>query len=133
MYSYDRRKIAAQMDVPAKWHDIVTRHAAAEAREMEDLLHEMARYLKSEGLVLDVGRSYLGKEFHGSDGFRREGQLVVSEAKENTIKGSKEQIEKWVRAATELHGSAKKIGDGPALRQVDDEPVGVWQIDISES
>lgn len=134
MYSYDRRKTAAKLDVYSNWLDIVNKHEASERREMQDLLESLVRYLRSEGLELDVKRSHIGKEYHGSDGARLSGQLVVAEARENVVQASKpEQIRKWVEDATGLYGYPKKIGEGPTLRQVDDQPVGVWLVDISQS
>lgn len=134
MYSYDRQtKTAATMDAHSKWRDIVDKHEAAEHKEMEALLKEMAKYLKSVGLDLDVGKSYLGKEYHGSDGVRRAGELVVSERAENNILVERpEMIAKWVAEATDMHGSARRIGTGPGKRQVDDLPIGIWAVDISE-
>lgn len=133
MYSYDRQKTAAKLDVYSKWRDIVDKHDAAERKEMDALLQDMVRYLRSEGLELDVKRSHIGKYYHGSDGVRMEGTLVVAEAWNNVAQALKpDWIRKWVEAATGLYGGTpQKIGEGPKLRQVDDQPVVVWQIDIS--
>lgn len=130
-YSYDRRKVAVQLDVHDKWRDIVDKHAKEEQKDFEDLLKDMVKYLKSEGLDLDVKRSSLGKYYAGSDGVRMTGELVVSERPENTIEANAKSIQKWVQAATGLWGGGvRRIGEGPAKRQVDDKPVGVWTIDV---
>ena len=134
MYSYDRRKTAASMDAHAKWRDIIRKHEKAEREELDALVKEMAKYLKSEGLELDVRKSYLEKDYHGSDGYRLTGALIVSESKENNVKVTDPQwIRKWVEAATGLYGFVMKTGEGPALRQVDDLPVGVWEVTFDGS
>lgn len=132
-YDYDRAKTAATMDVHAKWRAIVDKHAEAERREMQALLKDMVKYLKSNGLDLDINRSYLSKVEHGSDGMRLSGELIVSERAENVLKIERpDMLAKWVAEATELHGGARKIGEGPAKRQADDLPVGVWAVDVSQ-
>lgn len=130
-YSYDRRKVAAKLDVHDKWRDIVDKHAKEEAQDFQDLLKEMVKYLKSEGLDLDLKRSHLGKYHAGSDGVRMSGELVVSERQENNIEANAKSVQQWVEAATGLWGGGvRKIGEGPGKRQVDDKPVGVWTIDV---
>lgn len=120
------------MDVDAKWAAIVRKHAEAERREMQDLLEEMARYLGSQGLILDLKRSYLGKDDHASDGARMSGELTVMEDPQNNIKAETEDmIRKWVQEGTGLYGSVRKLSEGPQKRQVDDLPVGHWTVDIS--
>jgi hypothetical protein len=131
-YSYDRQKTAAKLDVHSKWRDVVDKHAEAEQKDFEALLKDTAKYLKSEGLDLDLKRSWLGKRYSGSDGVRRTGELYVSERPENTIEANERSIVRWVEAATDMHGSARKVGEGPAKRQVDDKPVGVWVVDVGE-
>lgn len=116
------QKDAAEMDVQQEWEDIVRKHAKAEQDDMDALLKKMVPYLKSVGYDLDVSKSYLGKEMHGSDGNRRRGALVITERKENTVKmESPAKVAQWVASATGLHGSAKRI-DGDT-----------WLVDIDEN
>ena len=121
MYSYDRSKTAAPMDFHAKWSEIVTKHAQAERHDFDQLLQEAVKYLRSVGYDLDVGKSYLGKEYHGSDGVRMSGELHITERAENAAKGERpEQVQKWIKEALMLHGSARK-GSGEYA----------WVVDIS--
>jgi hypothetical protein len=109
MYSYDRRKTAAKMEVFDQWRDIVERHEKAEQREFKLLLHELVPYFKSNGLDLDVGKSFIGKEWHGSDGWRITGQFVVSERAENTVKSeTPESVKGWVEEATGMYCHPRK-------------------------
>jgi len=116
------QKSAAEMDVHAEWADIIRKHAKAEQDDMDALLKKMVPYLKSVGYDLDVSKSYLGKEQHGSDGNRRRGALVITERAENAAKAdSPQKVVRWVASATGLHGSAKRI-DGDT-----------WLVDIDEN
>jgi hypothetical protein len=109
MYSYDRNKTAAKLDVHHKWHAIVEKHETAERKDFQDLLRELVPYFKSVGYDLDVANSYIGKEWHGSDGWRRMGQIVLTERAENTVKATKpEQVRMWVEEATGMIGFPAK-------------------------
>lgn len=132
--SYDRRpKMAAKIDLYDKWRDVVDRHDAAERKEMQALLKEAVPYLRSNGLDLDLKRSYLSKYYSGSDGVRMEGVIYVTEREENSmpVLGA-EMLERWVEAAIDLRGTARKIGEGKPSR-VHNQPVGVWQVDVTAS
>lgn len=123
VYSYDRRKTAATMDFHAKWDEIVMKHAQAERHDFDQLLQETVKYLRSVGYDLDLSKSYLGKEYHGSDGIRMSGELYVTERAENTVKHERpEGVAKWIKEALQLHTSPRK-GSGEYA----------WVIDISES
>jgi hypothetical protein len=129
MYSYDRRKTAAKLDVFHVWHAIVEKHEAAERKEFAALLHELVNYFHSVGYDLDVGKSYIAKNWHGSDGWRMEGMFTIVEREENTVKATKpQQVEMWVEEATGLHGSAKKIAEKDTPRG----SIGTWQVDITQ-
>lgn len=131
MYSYDRRvRTATKLDVHDKWRDIVQKHEGAEQHEFKQLLHELVNYFHSVGMDLDVSKSFIGKEWHGSDGWRRSGQFMITEREENVTKSQRpEQIEMWVTEATGLHGSAKKISEKPTKWG---GPAGTWLVDIGE-
>lgn len=129
-YSYDRRKTAATLDVHDKWRDIVQKHEAAEQKDFQALLHELVPYLKSVGYDLDVSKSEIGKFYHGSDGVRRSGTLVITEREENTVKAEKpEQVKKWFEEATGLYGHPTKMGE----KQTPRGTVYTWAVDITES
>jgi hypothetical protein len=134
-YSYNRRvRTAAKLDVHDKWSDIVRKHEAAEQQEFQHLLHELVNYFKSNGFDLDVSKSYIGKEWHGSDGWRRSGQLTITEREENNVKSkTPEQVKVWVEEATGLYGYPKKISEKPSRSGPHPgEPVGTWVVDIGE-
>jgi hypothetical protein len=129
MYGYDRRKTAASMDVHQKWREIVQKHAAAERHDLQAVLHEMVNYLRSVGYDLDVSKSELDKQWHGSDGWRLVGQLMITEREENTVKAeTPEQVRKWVEEATGLYGYPKKIGE----QQTPRGPISTWVVDIGD-
>lgn len=134
MHNYDRRKTAAKLEVHEKWREIVEKHEAAERHDFQALLHELVNYFKSVGFDLDVSKSYIGKEWHGSDGWRREGTLTITERDENNVKSSKpEDVKKWVEEATGLYAYPKKISERPSKGGPHPgEPVGTWQVDIGE-
>ncbi len=114
-------KTAAHLDVHKKWREIVQKHDEAEKKEFQALLHELVNYLKSVGYDLNVNQSYIGKENHGSDGYRLYGQLMIKEREENVSKAERpEQVSSWVQMATGLSGSAKPLGGG------------TWAVDISD-
>lgn len=133
-YSYDRRtKVAVKLEVHDKWRAIVEKHAKAEEEDLKDLLRDLVKYMKSEGMDLDLKRSWLGKTYAGSDGIRRAGELYFSESPSNVVQANERTIQKWVEEATGMWGGfVRKVGEGPALRQVDDKPVNVWYIDVGE-
>jgi len=120
-YSYDRRlKTAAKLEVWHAWQDIVQKHEQAEARDFQALLHELVPYLKSNGYDLDVSKSYIGKEYHGSDGWRLTGQLQITERPENVTKATTpQQVKMWVNEATGISGAARHVGGH------------TWVVDIS--
>lgn len=136
MYDYDRAarpKTAAHMDLHEAWHKIVDHHASAENRELFRLLQQTEDYLHSVGMTLVTGKSYLGKEYHGSDGLRLSGYLTVQELEENTTSSRDAQnAEKWVQTALGVHGSATLLKEGPEVNR-SGEKVKTWGIDISES
>ncbi len=121
-YTYYRPKTAATMDFYAEWKDIVRRHELAEAKDMDALLKTCVNYLKSVGYDLDLSKSYLAKEYHGSDGARIVGSLWLTERPENNVKAEKaSQVEMWVNEALQMHGSARNRGPY------------TWEVDISGS
>jgi len=109
MYSYDRRKTAAKLEVFEKWRQIVDKHEIAEKRDFEVLLVAMVPYFKSNGLDLDVKNSFIGKEDHGSDGWRITGWLTVHERAENNVKSeTPESVKMWVDEASGLYCHPRK-------------------------
>ncbi len=123
MYSYDRRtKTAASMDLHSEWREIIDKHEKAEQHDLESLLHKLVNYMKSVGYDLNVRESYIGKRWHGSDGWRMEGQLVIKERAENSVKApNAESVRRWVKEATGMHTFPAK-GSEP----------DTWVVTISE-
>jgi hypothetical protein len=123
MYSYDRRtKTAASMDLHSEWREVIDKHEKAEQHDLKALLDKLVNYLKSVGYDLNVRESYLGKRWHGSDGWRMEGQLVIKERAENTVKApNAASVKKWVEMATGTYGTPAK-GKEP----------DTWIVNISE-
>jgi hypothetical protein len=113
MYSYDRRprgKTAAKLEVFHKWREIVDKHEMAERRDFVALIHELVPYFKSNGLDLDVKMSSIGKEDHGSDGWRIAGWLTVNERAENNTKSeTPDSVKMWVEEATGLYCHPRKL------------------------
>ena len=124
MYDYDfrRPRIAAKLNLFGEWRAVVTKHEEAERQELQALLRKLVPYLGSVGYDLDLQKSYLSKDYHGSDGLRIEGFLYVTERPENNTKATKpEQVATWIEAATGMHGGARHLqGDS-------------WVVDISDS
>jgi hypothetical protein len=120
VYSYDRQKTAAKLDVHSKWQDIVMKHEAAESHDFKALVHELVPYLKSNGYDLDVSKSHISKEWHGSDGWRLSGMLTITERAENVAKArNASDVADWVNEATGISGSARHVGGD------------TWVVDIS--
>lgn len=116
-----RFKKAAKMDLWREWKNIVEKHEDAEGRDMQALLKELVNYMRSVGYDLDVSKSHLGKEWHGSDRWRLSGQLVITEREENTVKGeTPQQVAGWIEEATGIRGTARKLQGY------------TWMVDISE-
>lgn len=116
------QKSAASIDAHGEWRDIITKHAKAEQADMDDLVKKLVPYLRSVGYDLEVAKSYLGKEEHGSDGFRRRGALIITEREENTAKASSPQkVAMWVEQATGMHGSARHIDGDTWLVDIDED------------
>ncbi len=130
MHDYDRRKTAATLDVHSKWQDIVEKHEHAEQHDFAVLLKELVPYFKSVGYDLDVSKSHIGKENHGSDGWRRSGTLVITEREENNVKAERpDQVKQWVTEATGLHAPyPTKMGEKDTPRG----KVFTWAVDIGE-
>jgi hypothetical protein len=122
MYSYNRTKTAAKINLHNVWKGIVDKYQAKEENEFQELTRELVLYLRSVGYELDWKQSWIGKEWHGSDGWRMSGILYLTESPENTVKAeTAQQVEKWVTEATGQWGSASK-GKLP----------GEWRVDIGE-
>lgn len=136
MYDYDRAattKTAAHLDLHEAWHHIVDHHASAENQELFKLLQKTEDYLHSVGMTLVTNKSYLGKEYHGSDGLRMSGYLTVQELEENTTSSpNARSAEKWLQTALGIYGSAKLLKEGPEVNR-SGQKVKTWGIDISES
>lgn len=120
-YSYDRTKTAAKLDVYDKWRDIVEKHDQEERKEMDALVKSLVNYFRSVGFDLDVSKSWLGKDYRGSDGHRLMGQFVITEREENTVKYAeypKMDVRGWVEEATGLYGSPRKVGEKQTPRGI---------------
>jgi len=134
MYDYARAarsKTAASMDLHEEWRQIVDSHASAESRELFRLLQKTTDYLHSVGMDLVTDKSYISKRYHGSDGYRLEGQLVVKERDENTTSSpDARSAARWVEIAIGVHGSARLLKEGPEVNR-SGEKVKTWLVDIS--
>lgn len=126
MYSYDRRKTAAKMDLHDKWSDIVDKHRKAEAKDMEKLLKSCVAPLKAAGWDLDLKSSYLDKYSSGSDGNRLSGNLRLIQRGERPLGGgggtTRQHIESMLQNTLDVwSGAPREVSDG------------TWDVDISES
>lgn len=132
-YNYDRSKTAASMDFREEWKDILDRHEDAMNADFMALLKKAVPYLKSVGYDLIVTKCYLGKEHHGSDGWRMSGEIVVKEREENTFQADDgRKVSEWIQRALGISGYARKIQEGPDKDRYG-EPLKTWSVDISES
>lgn len=132
MYSYDRRT-AASTDLRRQWSDVVDRHAKALAKDLEDILRSAVPYLKSVGYDLDLKKSYLSVEQHGSDPDRMSGMLTITEREENNTQAIDAQsVKRWVAEATGIYGFPRKVSEGPEKGR-DGRPLATWVVDIDES
>ncbi len=134
MYTYDRRKVAATMNLHGKWRAITEKHRSAEFKDLQNLLEEAGKYLKSVGLELVVKESYISKEDHGSDGERLSGSLTVIDSPENSFAtDTADKVKDRIEEALGIHSYPKLIpGRQGKPRQADDQPTTAWYVDISD-
>jgi hypothetical protein len=131
MYSYDRT--AATTDLRSDWLDAVQKHDRALNEDLKDVLKKAVPYLKSVGYDLDLKRSYLSVEEHGSDGKRMSGALTVTEREENNVQAKDAQaVKQWVASALGIYGFPRKISEGPEKGR-DGTPLATWLVEIDES
>jgi hypothetical protein len=132
-YSYDRRKTAASFDLYEEWREITDKHEKAQQQEYTALLKKAGMYLKSVGYDMDEHRSYISKQYAGSDGTRLAGQLMITEREENnTVARNGQAVARWVADALGVHGSAQLIKTLPETNR-SGEPLKIWLVDITAS
>lgn len=133
MYSYDRSKTAAKMDLHSEWRDIVDYNETKEHRDFQALLKKMVPYFKSVGydLLIDDRRTFISKEHHGSDGWRIAGQLVIRDREENVTQTvDPDRVSMWVDEAIDTRGRAVLDSRGPQKGRNGD-PLSTWVVDIT--
>ncbi len=131
MYSYDRT--AASTELRNKWKDAVEKHKKALSDDLEDVLKSAVPYLKSVGYDLDLKRSGLSVEQHGSDGDRMSGMLTITEREENSVQAMDAQgVKHWVAEALGIYGFPRKVSEGPEKGR-NGQPLATWVVDIDES
>lgn len=132
MYSYDRSKTAASMNLYREWRDMVNKADRDLRQEFSELLKKAVPYLKSVGYDLDVSKSYLDKEPRGSDGDRLIGMLYVTEREENNVVApNAESVRRWVDEALGLWGRPRKVSEGPGTNRAG-QPLASWEVDLGE-
>lgn len=136
MYSYDySRKTAASIDVWQKYKSIVEKHRREEEKELQDLLKDLSNYFRSNGMDLDLSKSYMEKIPRGSDGYDLAGSFRLTEREENSVKLSEfppakmlEHVRQRVEESTNLWCRPKLV----SMKETPRGPVGTFDCEFGE-